>query len=145
MQDYQHILYATDLGPDTDPVGERAAELARRYAARLSLIHVVEYIPLDLPMDVVLPERVDLSNALMEHARGRLREVARTLGVADGDIYLEFGSPKAEITRLAQEQSVDLIVVGSHGRHGLQLLLGSTANAVLHAAPCDALAVRIRD
>jgi universal stress protein A len=46
--------------------------------------------------------------------------------------------------RIAKERGVDLIVVGSHGRHGLQLLLGSTANGVLHLAECDVLAVRVR-
>ena len=45
--------------------------------------------------------------------------------------------------RVAEEQSCDLIVVGSHGRHGLALLLGSTANDVLHGAPCDVIAVRL--
>jgi universal stress protein A len=58
---------------------------------------------------------------------------------------VELGSPKAEITRVAEEQGVDLIVVGSHGRLGLELLLGSTANGVLHAAKCDVLAVRVKE
>lgn len=55
------------------------------------------------------------------------------------------GSPKLEIVRVAEERQVDLIVVGSHGRHGLALLLGSTANGVLHHAKCDVLAVRLAD
>jgi universal stress protein A len=46
---------------------------------------------------------------------------------------------------MARQQGVDLIVIGGHGRHGLALLLDSTANAVLHGAPGDVLAVRIRD
>ncbi|WP_313899138.1 universal stress protein [Leclercia adecarboxylata] len=46
--------------------------------------------------------------------------------------------------RLAKKQGCDLIVVGSHGRHGLALLLGSTANDILHGAPCDVLAVRLK-
>lgn len=45
---------------------------------------------------------------------------------------------------MAEEQKADLIVIGSHGRHGLGRLLGSTANGVLQGAPCDVLAVRIR-
>ena len=52
-------------------------------------------------------------------------------------------STKEGILGAAKEHGADLIVVGSHGRHGLALLLGSTANAVLHGAPCDVLAVRI--
>jgi universal stress protein A len=56
-----------------------------------------------------------------------------------------WGSPKSEICLLAEREQVDLIVVGSHGRHGLSLLLGSTANSVLHYARCDVMAVRLLD
>jgi nucleotide-binding universal stress UspA family protein len=55
------------------------------------------------------------------------------------------GSTRREILRLAKELDTNLIVIGSHGREGIQRLLGSTANAVLHGAPCDVLAVRIKD
>ncbi|BBI62758.1 hypothetical protein HSBAA_40640 [Vreelandella sulfidaeris] len=51
--------------------------------------------------------------------------------------------PDTEIHRFAEEHGVDLIVVGSHGRHGFALLLGSTSTGVLHGAQCDVLAVRV--
>ena len=54
------------------------------------------------------------------------------------------GRPESEIHRLSEEQSVDLVIVGSHGRKGFQLLLGSTANGVLHGTVCDVLAIRIQ-
>jgi len=44
-----------------------------------------------------------------------------------------------------KKHNTDLVIVGSHGRHGVRLLLGSTANAVLHGAECDVLAVRVQD
>ncbi|BBI51861.1 hypothetical protein HORIV_42820 [Vreelandella olivaria] len=53
------------------------------------------------------------------------------------------GMPDTEIHRFAEEHDVDLIVVGSHGRHGFALLLGSTSTGVLHGAQCDVLAVRV--
>ncbi|MDN5937003.1 MAG: universal stress protein, partial [Nitrosospira sp.] len=56
-----------------------------------------------------------------------------------------WGVPEREIVRIAEEERVDLIVVGSHGRHGLALLLGSTANSVLHHAKCDVMAIRLQD
>jgi universal stress protein A len=56
---------------------------------------------------------------------------------------LAYGQPRQEIHRFARENACDLIVVGSHGRHGLALLLGSTANDLLHGAPCDTLAVSL--
>jgi universal stress protein A len=65
------------------------------------------------------------------------------LAIDDNNQWLVWGVPKEEITQIAQQENVDLIVVGSHGRHGFALLLGSTANSILHHAHCDVLAVRL--
>jgi universal stress protein A len=65
------------------------------------------------------------------------------LQIPEDHQHLIFGRPEAEIHRVAEELEADLIVVGSHGRHGLALLLGSTANGVLHGAKTDVLAVRV--
>jgi universal stress protein A len=65
------------------------------------------------------------------------------LNVPESRQHLIFGRPESEIQRTADEFGADVIVVGSHGRHGLALLLGSTANGVLHGATCDVLAVRV--
>ena len=65
------------------------------------------------------------------------------IGIQEHRRHLVFGRPESEIHRLANEQNADVIVVGSHGRHGIALLLGSTANGVLHGATCDVLAVRV--
>jgi universal stress protein A len=81
----------------------------------------------------------------MAGAKTRLAKLAEKLYVPKDRLWLEMGSPKIEIIRVAKENKVDLIVVGSHGRHGLALILGSTANGVLHHANCDVLAVRLRD
>ena len=88
---------------------------------------------------------MDLTAELMAGAKKRLAKLAEKLGVTEDRLWLEMGSPKTEIIRVAEENKVDLIVVGSHGRHGLGLLLGSTANGVLHHATCDVLAVRLQD
>jgi len=82
---------------------------------------------------------------LMAGAKKRLTKLAEKLAVTEDRLWLEMGSPKTEIIRVAEENKVDLIVVGSHGRHGLALLLGSTANGVLHHATCDVLAVRLQE
>lgn len=63
--------------------------------------------------------------------------------VAREDQHVVVGMPDTEIHRFADENGVDLIVVGSHGRHGFALLLGSTSTGVLHGAQCDVLAVRV--
>ena len=90
----------------------------------------------------VLPELPD--EALLREARELLGELARRLEVEDAEKWvINAPSTKEGILGAARDHGADLIVVGSHGRHGLALLLGSTANAVLHGAPCDVLAVRI--
>jgi universal stress protein A len=143
MEDYRHILFATDLGPECQLVGRRALSLARRYEAELTLIHVVEYMVAEPSYDLMVPSPTEVENNLVDSARGQIRAVARDLGIPGANCRVEMGTTKGEIVRVAEETGVDLIVVGSHGRHGIGLLLGSTANAVLHGAPCDTLAVRI--
>jgi len=145
MADYAHILLAIDFTPATDAVTRQAVKLSQIFNARLSLVHVVEFSPMNLSNDMVLPQEVEYELDLVEHSRQRLQELAEKLGVDQADCFIGQGSTRQEILHLAKEENVDLIVIGSHGRQGIQRLLGSTANAVLHGAPCDVLAVRIKD
>jgi universal stress protein A len=146
MNSYKHILLAVDFFEQCDPVIHRAQELAARYQAKLSIVHVVDSLPItDAGYGADIPFNLDLTAELMASAKTRLIKLAEQLSIAEDGQWLEMGSPKTEIIRIATENKVDLIVVGSHGRHGLALLLGSTANGVLHYAPCDVLAVRLQD
>lgn len=145
MADYQHILCAVDLSSENTTVAARAAELARRYSARVSLLHVVEYIPVDLSNELVLPQQQEIEQQLVERARQGIASLAAQLGLVQVSENVVVGSTKAEIINFAKTHEADLIVMGQHGRHGFSRLLGSTANAVLHHAPCDVLAVRIKE
>ena len=147
MENYKHILLAVDFYEHCEAVANRAKDLANKFQAKLSIIHVVDSLPItDAGYGADIPFNMDLTTELMAGAKKRLAQLAEKLGVAEEDrLWLELGSPKTEIIRVAEENKVDLIVIGSHGRHGLALLLGSTANGVLHHAACDVLAVRLRD
>jgi universal stress protein A len=146
MEPYKHILLAVDFFEQGETVINRAKELAYRYQATLSIIHVVDSLPItDAGYGADIPFNLDLTAELMESAKKTLAELAQKLAVNEEGQWLEMGSPKTEIIRVATENNVDLIIVGSHGRHGLALLLGSTANSILHHAPCDVLAVRLQD
>lgn len=141
---YRHILVATDLSEECHPLMERAQALAQATGARLSLVHVIEPMAMafggDVPMDLSL-----LQQQQFDQARERLDSFAgRYPELTPDNRHLVYGQPRQEIHRLASEQGCDLVIVGSHGRHGLALLLGSTANDVLHGAPCDVLAVRLK-
>lgn len=141
---YQHVLIAVDLSEECHPVLQRAIKLASRDGARVSLIHVIEPMAMafggDVPMDLSI-----LQQQQQQQAQQRLDNFTRQYPQLTPDnCHLGFGQPRQEIHELASEQQCDLIVVGSHGRHGLSLLLGSTANDLLHGAPCDVLAVRLK-
>lgn len=137
---YKKVLFATDF----DEVGIHAAHKAKKIAdengAPLFLVHVVEPIPAYAYPGFAGFAEVEIS--IREQAEKELSGLAKTLGVDAKHCFLEFGSVKNEILRVAEEHKIDLIVTGSHGKHGLALLLGSTAQAILHGAHCDMLIVR---
>jgi len=142
MGEYKHILIGVDLTVESRDVSRRACALKTAFKAKLSCVHVIEPLSLayggDIPMDLST-----IQEQIQDTAKNHLAEFASSLGIEDEDRHLIFGRPETEIHTLAKEIDADLIVVGSHGRHGLALLLGSTANGVLHGATCDVLAVRV--
>ncbi len=142
MGAYRRILLAVDLTEDSQRVAHRALALSQRFEAELHIIHVIEPLSLayggDIPMDLS-----SVQEQIHAQAKSHLAEFANSIGVTSDRSYLIFGRPEAEIHRVAKEKAVDLVVLGSHGRHGLALLLGSTANGVLHGSPTDVLAVRV--
>jgi universal stress protein A len=144
MDSYQHILLAVDYSEQGDAVARKAQGLAKKYQAKLSIIHILDNISMpDTTYGTVIPLDQDSDYGLLETEKNRLMQIGDQLGVAQANRWLIWGSPKQEIVPLAEQQQVDLIVIGSHGRHGLSLLLGSTANSVLHHARCDVMAVRL--
>lgn len=143
MTNYKLVLVAVDFSQESRRVLDKAMEVARLNNAGLSLIHVVEYTGSVYAGDIPLPEDLELDQRLAKQAKEQLMELAAEHQLTDTHQIVEIGIPKKEIVRAAQQQGADLIVIGSHGRHGLQLLLGSTANGVLHLATCDVLAVRV--
>jgi universal stress protein A len=144
MNTYQHILVAVDLSTTSQQVALKAQELATSNQAKLSVIHVVEVMPMiDINYDMASsPFTVELNQILISNAEKNLGFFISELKIDPQQKFLEQGDPR-EIIRVAEENQADLIILGSHGRHGLALLLGSTANAVLHHAKCDVLAVRL--
>jgi universal stress protein A len=142
MGDYKKILLCLDLTEDSDKIAERARALAERTGATLTLLHVVEYVPVE-PMGEALLPAVQIEGELVERAKTRIAELAGKLGLDSCERLVLTGNIKAEVVRLAQERGVDLIVIGSRERHGVSILFNFTEDTVLHASPCDVLAVRL--
>lgn len=144
MTGYQHILLAVDFSDQDEYVIQKARNLALLSSAKMSIIHVLDNIPMpDTPYGTMIPLEAKTTYVMLETEKNRLNELGEVMAIDPAHRWLVWGEPKQEIVRIAEQANVDLIVVGSHGRHGLALLLGSTANGVLHHAKCDVLAVRL--
>lgn len=141
---YSHILLATDLLDDSGAVADKAKQLAGLEQAKLSAIHVVENLPLYFGNELVLPETQEIEHQLVERGEKRMKELCERLGIPVSQGYVELGVTKRMIIDFAEQNGVDLIVLGSHSRHGLAHLLGSTARGVVNSAGCDVLAVRVK-
>jgi len=142
MSAYNTILIAVDLSEDSSVVAERARALAAGNGDELHVIHVIEPLSFayggDIPMDFS-----GIQDEIHQQASQQLQRFGAGNEIPQERQYIVLGRPEVEIHAKADEISADLIVVGSHGRYGLALLMGSTANGVLHGATCDVLAVRV--
>ena len=139
---YRRILLVVDLTEHSLQIGRRAQDLATSLGAQIELLHVVEFMPVE-PMGETLMPAVRIEEELLARARQRLAALAQELAIPDAPQRVESGNVKAEIVRVARERQIDLIVLGSRERHGLSILVNFTEDTVLHAAPCDVLAVRV--
>ena len=142
MNIYQNILVAIDLNEEANKVVQKAHHLSLQSGAKLTLIHVTEPLSYayggDIPMDLSV-----IQTQMHEDAEESMSNFVKQQELGDVAQLIVSGHIETEVHRVAIELSNDLIVVGSHGRHGLALLLGSTSNGILHGATCDVLAVRV--
>lgn len=142
---YKNIILALDLHNDCDKTTiERALQIAKSNDAQLSLVHAVVHINA-YGIAQAYPVVLNIEEDQVEIARKEMARVGEAMGIPAEHQFVEIGSPKAIIIQKAIDINADLIIVGSHGRHGISLLLGSTANAVLHHANCDVLAIRVTE
>lgn len=128
------ILFATDFSFCASHAEEHAAVLSKAYGAIVDVVHVLELYP-------------GVYAAVQEHweTDGRLHEVVRRLQLPTVSVsgHQLIGTASVQICEAAMKYRVDLIVLGTHGRTGLDhILLGSTAERVLTMASCPVLTVR---
>ncbi|WP_317928704.1 universal stress protein [Halioxenophilus sp. WMMB6] len=143
MSTYKHIIAGLDLSNDSKQIVEKAKFLADATKAKLSIAHVIEPLVFtyggDIPMDIS-----SVQEQIETQATKDLAKLGEEFGIASDNQFIVVGQPANELHAIATQNGGDLIVVGSHGRHGLSLLLGSTSNSVLHGSQCDVLAVRVK-
>jgi len=140
------ILFPTDFSNGARAAMDYALSLAQDYQAKLILLYVIQdisiaewYIPSTLSV-------ADLVEDMQKSAWKEMEKWATEAGarVKDLEKIVERGVPFVEIIRTAKEKSADMIVIGTHGRTGIDhMLFGSTAEKVVRKAPCPVLTVRI--
>ena len=141
------ILFCADFSENSLPALRYAIGYAKKFAAELLIIHVInssqlgysslgEGVPLDMRAALdSIQQSVD--QALKAMAQDCAREVSKV------ETFACIGSPAYEIVRFAEERSVGLIVTGTHGWTGFKhLIMGSTAENVVRTASCPVLTVR---
>jgi len=143
MKKFKNVLCAVDFSKYCRNAAERAAEIARFYGARLTLLHVVEHFGVNRSNVLISPEDIDPRYYHEQQAKKSLAELARSLDYDKVEQEVRFSTQAAKraIVRYAGEKNTDLIVVATHGRHGITSILGSTSYGVTHMARCDVLVI----
>lgn len=146
-QKYRRVLAAVDLSEETAQVLDLAQAIGAEHKAELLIAHVIkpfQHAYAGMNPATLADVGIQFEHEAASQAQATLKRIANERGLAASAVSVRHGTPATEIHRLVDESGADLVVVGSHGKHGIELLLGSTANAVLHGANCDVLAVRIQ-
>ena len=147
MSEYSRILVAVDLSDESATIMRKAVQVASANS-EIYLVFVQE--PMDsvclgaLPYGPVFVGMEEFETQLKKKLRSRMSDQGEKFGIPVSHQSILSGNPATEIRRFADENAIDLVVLGTHGQRGVQLLLGSTANSVLHGVSCDVLAVRIQ-
>lgn len=144
MSIINQILVPTDFSESADAALTYAATLADQVGAAISLVHVFEDPDvLSVYSEQYVPTSQALREQILTDLRRRLSERMQALGRPGGTPKVLFGGTAAAIVANARERGTDLIVMGTHGRHGMaHLLLGSVAERVVRTAACPVLVVR---
>jgi len=139
------MLIAIDL---TEAASQSTLECTRAAAddqTQMCVVHVVEpqYVQYSVDPTITGSMTHELEETAVKNATERLGELCEPAGIEPQNQYVRLGRAAHEIHALATELDADVIVVGSHGRHGWRRVLGSTANAVLHGTPVDTLVAHV--
>ena len=142
----RRILFATDFSEGSSHALPYAADIARQYGAKLFLVHVIYDVAMSAGWYVPHVSIDEIYNDMEKSARAELEKsfVDEMRGLGDIERVVLKGIPYEEISKFAEEQKIDLVVLGTHGRRGIdRMLFGSTAEQVVRNAPCPVLSVRI--
>jgi|SRR5208283_3128739 len=139
------ILFCADFSENSEPARQLAMAYANTFGARLAVLNVINTRVMNHPALVDLPVYEEALQSVEQTASAALAAVVEDCQkyVADVTIHSRTGIPPNEIVQFADEEGIDVIVMGTHGRTGFShLLVGSTAEVVVRTAHCPVLTVR---
>ena len=139
MSTYKTALFATDFAEDSYEIAQRAKTISEAFQAELHIVHIVTSMPEYSIGYIMAP---DIEQRMKEEAHIALTKMREALNLPCDRQSLAVGSPKTLILKKAADIKADLVIVGSHGHHGWDLLLGSTAGSIVHHADCDVIVLK---
>jgi nucleotide-binding universal stress UspA family protein len=142
------LLVPTDFSESARHALTYGTSFAREYGAELTLLHVVENLTVGYASDLFPVPMAEVFQEISGYAKAELSKLAKVAREKDVAVVEQVvqGKPSAEIIRFAQEQKIDMIVLGTHGKGMLdQALFGSTTERVVRRAPCPVLTVRLAE
>jgi len=146
MASYKHILIASDLSKNSVVLCKKASSLARALDAKLSIIHIVEHLPLMYAGgEFALPLEPQLEEELADEAKQNLHQQVAHHKIPQKNQFVLVGDKQDEMLQFVTKHEVDLVVVGNHPPRGLDHLLGTTTTSLLHNLPCDVLAIQVEE
>lgn len=140
MSHYIKILVAIDVYSEYQSVLEKALKISHK-AADIHLVYTT--LPMTSYQPFGLAYEGEFFNDICKQNKQTVHEIAENYKIPSKQVYCPVGSAAEQIHNVANDIGADLIVIGTHGKSGLKLLLGSTANGVLHGVKCDVLAVKV--
>jgi universal stress protein A len=142
MSNYKHILVAIDVNAPHESIIRKALAVCQ---SSEDLILMYTLLPTTYIQPYLYPMEFNAidDSERMSLAHKKLSDIATEFGITESNVFVKIGVAADEIKEMANEKNIDLIVIGTHGRSGIKLLLGSTANSVLHGVQQDVLAVRV--
>ncbi|WP_371195928.1 universal stress protein [Glaciecola sp. SC05] len=144
MSNYKKIFVAIDIHAEYENIIQKALDIATS-PDDVSLVTITLSSYYVQPYLYGMAESYIDDASIVKSATKKLKEIAKKHGINSKKVYVKCGVPADEIQTIANQHHADLIVIGTHGRSGIKLLLGSTATAVLHGVKQDVLAVRMHD
>jgi nucleotide-binding universal stress UspA family protein len=140
------ILFPTDFSQGARAAMDYALSLSRDYDAKLILLYVIQDISI---AEWYIPSSISAADLVADMEKSAWKEMDKWAAEASAQVkstekIVVRGVPFVEIIRTAREKDADMIVIGTHGRTGIDhMLFGSTAEKVVRKAPCPVLTVRI--